>query len=116
VHGERTAPSSATSSARSQTWRRPFPPSLPEFGGTLIADSSLRPRLETNALYFLWAHTSSSSAGPGSSADVIWPWNNTGIQGTIRQVGLTNRTFVGTLSAFQINGEHSPVPEPATVM
>ena len=95
-----------------EQWQLPLPASQGANAGMLVATSATQPLLQANALYFLWAH----SGSPSSSADVIWPWNNAGVQGTIRQVGLTNQTFVGTLSAFQVNGELSPIPEPGTML
>jgi hypothetical protein len=95
-----------------ESWTLSLPASGQGVASMVSAESTIQPLLAANTLYFLWLR----SSFPSSSPDVIWPWNNAGVQGTIRQVGFTNQTFVGTLSAFQVNGELSPIPEPGTML
>lgn len=95
-----------------ESWRYDVEPAVirGEEARFTLARSTLHPLLEANTTYFLRIY----SLWP--STQLIWPWNNAGIEGTIRQAGLTNRTFTGPLSAFQIEGEPGAVPEPATLL
>jgi hypothetical protein len=97
----------------------PFPADPPS--GTIMMLtflSSLQPMLSASTLYFIDAIPTRIRSGPGGSFafGTLWPWNNAGIQGSVvsnSPAGL----FIsqGTLGAFQLTGELSPTPEPATM-
>jgi hypothetical protein len=96
----------------------PFPADVPaRTFTTLTLSSSLQPMLSANTLYFLGASPTRISGEFGFGFGSLWPWNNAGIQGIVVN-NTPGGVFVtqGTLGAFQLNGEHSPVPEPATML
>jgi len=74
--------------------------------------SALQPTLAAHTTYFL-------DVVPFSPlfSTTAWPWNNSGATGTIFEAspGGDPRRLTGTLGAFQVNGELSPTPEPATL-
>lgn len=78
----------------------------------ITANSTLQPLLAANTLYFLSMHI---CCGPVD--EIFWPLNNAGIQGPVTNFFFPPATVAtGTLGAFQLTGEPSPVPEPATVL
>ena len=77
----------------------------------LTGQSTTNPLLAANTLYFLWVFPT------GPTYNIQWPWNNAGVTGTVvHSSGGGQHAQQGTLSAFQLNGEPSPVPEPATMV
>jgi hypothetical protein len=96
----------------------PFPADVPAQTITMLTlSSSLQPMLSANTLYFLGVNATGTTGQFGFGFVTFWPWNNAGIQGIV-----ANHTPVGTglsqgtLGAFQLNGEPSAVPEPATML
>ena len=86
----------------------------PRSFSVLTLTSTVQPTLSAGTLYFLGAVVTPPSSLAGISTS--WPMNNAGIQGLVVNstpggVFITQRT----LGAFQVNGELSPTPEPATV-
>jgi hypothetical protein len=78
----------------------------------LTLTSVLQPTLLAHTTYFL-------NVVPFTPvfSKVLWPWNNSGAIGTVVETDVccgNIRSFRDTLSAFQVNGELSPTPEPAT--
>jgi hypothetical protein len=98
----------------------PFPSDAPSRTIMMLTlPSSIQPTLSANTLYFIDAIPTQIRPGPGGgfAFGTLWPWNNAGIQGTLAAnspAGL----FISqrTLGAFQLNGELSPTPEPATMV
>ena len=96
----------------------PFPADAQRGTVTMLTlSSSLQPMLSANTLYFLGALPTRVAGQFGFAFGSAWPWNNAGIQGIVVNHS-PGGTFIsqGTLGAFQLNGEHSPVPEPGTML
>jgi PEP-CTERM motif-containing protein len=96
----------------------PFPADVPPRTiTTLTLSSSLQPMLSANTLYFLTASPTRITGQFGFAFGLLWPWNNAGVSGPViaaSPVGMSVGT--GQLGAFQLTGEPSPVPEPATIL
>jgi hypothetical protein len=98
----------------------PFPADAPSRTIMMLTfPSALQPTLSANALYFIDAIPTQVRADQGGFAfGVLWPWNNAGIQRSIVANSPAGAFVVSprTLGAFQLNGDVSPTPEPATMV
>jgi hypothetical protein len=90
----------------------PTPSGAQPFTANLLTgQSTTNPLLAANTLYFLWVFPT------GPTWDIRWPWNNAGVNGTVvLSSGGGREAHQATLSAFQLNGEPNPTPEPATMV
>jgi PEP-CTERM motif-containing protein len=90
----------------------PTPGDAQPFTASMLSGQSIaQPLLDANTLYFLYVFPTSALW------HVKWPWNNAGVSGPVvlsSPGGVAVRT--GQLSAFQLNGNLDPVPEPATMV
>jgi hypothetical protein len=96
----------------------PFPADAQPGTVTMLTlSSSLQPMLSANTLYFLGALPTRITGEFGFAFGSVWPWNNAGMQGIVVNNAPGGMSISqGTLGAFQLNGEQSPVPEPATML
>lgn len=90
----------------------PTPSGAQPFTANLLTgQSTTNPLLAANTLYFLWVFPT------GPTWTINWPWNNAGVGGiVVLSSGAGPAARQGTLGAFQLTGESSPTPEPATIV
>ena len=81
----------------------------------LTLTSTVQPVLSAGTLYFLGDFVVAPSTF--TAIATLWPMNSAGIQGlVVNNSPGGNFITQGTLGAFQLNGEPSPIPEPSTML